>query len=322
MSDGIVYAVKPTGHETPESERKVIVPNRELENVLNLWLRVAESKGTRRQEDEVYHIAVDMIHGLEKVTVEEANALLLAQCAQMSKRIPLFVSAVYNHLCDEAIIDFNLTMPTPPQWMAYDLKEGKVFVNRGVLGDSTGFNAKGTLVNYGRVGGFFGNKALLVLNLGEAGDSLGYWGGVGEGVTINYGTAGSTHMYRGLTFVHAGNNPVQICGDDGSKIFAVQQTKTDERCHRPLYNQEWCAQRPFLAYYFEELRQALERGRNNPHEIKDVLCSLHPDDIRQVLDIVVETSVIMKDPQTVVHETKALEKRVRILNQLIRYNGW
>lgn len=291
----IKYSIKSVGHSAPEPERQEVQPPARLCEAFN---KLKEKPKMRSANvDQIYVASLDVLEGLEKVTVDEVHSFLLVQQAwtkQLYFRDWLlgnFVSAAYNVLCDEEVIVFDVPLQQPQTCIARCLREDKVFVNKSnVLGRFTGESAKGVVINYGFLTGDFGFCARRAVNYGNIDTEVTYINRT-EGlssVIVNLGEA-KKWVYQcqpGLML----NFGVR---DDPLERSSSTEIRFGEGGHikfrdTTTENMPQSERMQKLQKYVYHLRQEFERGRNDISAAITAIKALDKEKIERDIKRIIE----------------------------------
>lgn len=306
VTEEIKYRIKPVGHDGPEPERKIVQPPCELITVFKEWCECAK-KGWREWEYEhrLYEKAISLLMPInEKFSVDDVHALVVA--CDSPEFVPelagYFVSACYN-LNDDEVIDFNVATKNAFGHVGYHFGEGKVFVNRGSIGNIAFSGADGALIiNYGNmrdVGTIYKGRFLnygsvlrkndsgidtVAVNMGVCESNLGQ---NGNGVVINFGDGGSNyrvdHSFSHPLYVGFGTtvNPI-ILHTKNVICLSEEVAYTPEQLeNKSVLSPVDCQKIPALKEYFSELKQRLEAGRHDVKKAIKVMKSLSRQQLEQ-----------------------------------------
>jgi len=191
MKSEMGYKFRGAGHEEPEGKRKYKEPDRTLEKIFVEWIKGLPpmSAGIEDFYEECrrqYEVAVKIFEK-HNFSQDEGHALFCKyQDYPQIQYAGHFLSAFYNHLPDKEII-FDIDMAIPSYFIAYRLKEGKLFINKGTTGLLTGQESASPVINFGKIGVQSGTNATApLINYGECAVLSG---ADSKSAVINYGKA-------------------------------------------------------------------------------------------------------------------------------------
>lgn len=296
----IVYGIKTAGHDSPEPEKKVVTPQRDLVAVFEdfigtdfkLFFHYFMSENGIMNE--IYNRAHNAVNKIERaVGIPEVHALLQAYAYDQNAQLfgGFFVSAMYNHRVEERVITFDSGLPYKPHCLAYAFHSGKVFVNKQTIGDTARY-ANGVLINYGLIElikEWYPDVKILNYGTIECGECrlfdeesqlplLVNMGVISEGalesgrcMRVNFGNAGTFRSsgYDNNYVVEYGTYP------KGEKPIILTKGKGVIIClrdaslsNRPgpcelIIDRKKSDKIPGLRQYFDEMRAELEKGRHD-----------------------------------------------------------
>jgi hypothetical protein len=288
MDEVLNYEFKPVGLKVKTERRECVKVENELYKVFKKWLD--EFKYDVWWEEKNYEKAVNMLKNI-KPTIDEAHSALIAYEDHSNiKYAGLFVSAVYN-LVEDKIIVFDVDLDVDINYLGYKLGKGKILVNYGGVGDFMGYWVSGVVINYGKVGDSVGNLASgVVINYGKVGDSVG---NLASGVVINYGKVGDWMGFSASgVMVNYGKVGRNMCWNASGKIISIKNPASFGYLKNAelVLDEEECRKIPGLIEYFDELKNKLDEGRNNPELLLGIFGDNPSDKIKEDISKLIKMS--------------------------------
>jgi hypothetical protein len=256
------YEFRPVGLKVKTERRECVKVENKLYKVFEKWLDEFS------ELYDGYDEGVEMIKNIKpKPTIDEVHSALIAYEDHPNiKHAGLLLSAVYN-LVDDKIIVFDVDLDVPIDFLGYKLDKRKVLVNYSRVGDLMGWEASGVVINCGEVRDRVGYLASgVVINYKEI-EGLMCWGA--SGVVINCGKVSRISWWTSGKII-AIKNPVNF--DD--ELNHVKSFLREEKCRKI----------PKLIEYFDELKNKLDEGRNNPELLLGIFGDNPVDKIRKDVD--------------------------------------
>jgi len=246
----MAYKMQPAGHEEPAPKRNYGKSDKRLCTAFEKWL---QQHGKIVMAD--YNLAVKLTEGIMP-SLDEIHSLLIRYQDNDIIDAGDFISAMYNKI-PEKIIVFDVKQPL--RFLGNNLRKDKTVINYGTLEE--GFcEAKGTVINYGHIGGIFSDCPVINYNKIERIDADRI------GPIINLGTIERLmqHSANG-PFINLGVCNMYVQGEENEILRTFYKLKLVRRNKGPeiILTEDEYNKYPDLMNYFSELKVSFEKGRND-----------------------------------------------------------
>jgi len=323
MLEAMAYKMQPAGHEEPQKRRKYEKTEAAPIQAFVKWL---DAVPRMDENEEFEYKRAQTLLTKKSYSIEDVNALLLnSQGHPNFEKSGLFISAMLNKLKEKTII-FDLSLDTKIEYLGYRLSKDRILISKVPTGSSFGSDTEGVVINesetgffmchlaeglginYGKAGLNLGDSSKNILNYGiaasNAGEEANFFINVGETeeecarfiqrLAVNLGKTGLSfgeEAKADSTLVNAGYADKGFANAAGGRIVAAKAPTTYGKLDsaKLIFREDECSKYPKLGKLLQDLKEQLEKGRNDYREAIKAMKSLKADKlddrIRSALEV-------------------------------------